>query len=223
MRQFIFILLSVCAAALCGCDKQAKINSQKIDALTAHIAHQEETEARQLAVMQTQLAMIAPQLDKETSAYFERNHDAALFFHTNTLFLLITIGKQIESQLQAADKARAAETAQLYNYHTNALTTSLLAAAQVEEATAGQAAKTEASINAETRRLIGELNETLRQQIKLSTAPDPDETAWRKNVSALLAQMQHDLQTIQARLMALSPPAIPAPPTSPITNLPAVR
>ena len=83
---------------LCGCNKQAKINSQKIDDLSRRITLLEQNQARQMQILQTELNELAPELNKVNSTYFEKDRDAALFFHTNTLYLLLTIGKQIETR-----------------------------------------------------------------------------------------------------------------------------
>ncbi len=195
--------------ALCGCDKQAKINSQKIDILSDKIVHQEQIQSKQLALLQAQMAMLAPQLDKETSAYFEKNHDYALFFHTNTLFLLITIGKQIEAQLQAADVARTEQNSRTYSYHTNQIGTAYLCAAQIEEELTALTKRLEEKINAETRQTSANMSNALMNQIERSTAPTPLELAWRKQVESELAQIQHELDAIKTRLVSTNPPAVP--------------
>ena len=185
---------------LVGCDKQAKINSQKIDILSEKIAHQEQIQSGQMKLLQAQMALLAPQLDKETSAYFEKNHDYALFFHTNTLFLLLTIGKQIEAQLSAADAARTAHDSQTYNFHTNELGTLYLCAAQIEEALNGQQNRMAEGINAETRRVSEVLSNALLEQIKLSATPDAAEMARRGKLEAIVVQMQRELEVIKVRL-----------------------
>ena len=188
------------AVLLVGCDKQAKINSQKIDILSEKIAHQEQIQSGQMKLLQAQMALLAPQLDKETSAYFEKNHDYALFFHTNTLFLLLTIGKQIEAQLSAADAARTAHDSQTYNFHTNELGTLYLCAAQIEEALNGQQNRMAEGINAETRRVSEVLSNALLEQIKLSATPDAAEMARRGKLEAIVVQMQRELEVIKVRL-----------------------
>ena len=188
------------AVLLVGCDKQAKINSQKIDILSEKIAHQEQIQSGQMKLLQAQMALLAPQLDKETSAYFEKNHDYALFFHTNTLFLLLTIGKQIEAQLSAADAARTAHDSQTYNFHTNELGTLYLCAAQIEEALNGQQNRMAEDINAETRRVSEVLSNALLEQIKLSATPDAAEMARRGKLEAIVVQMQRELEVIKVRL-----------------------
>ena len=200
MQKLFHEFWLVGALLLVGCDKQAKINSQKIDILSEKIAHQEQIQSGQMKLLQAQMALLAPQLDKETSAYFEKNHDYALFFHTNTLFLLLTIGKQIEAQLSAADAARTAHDSQTYNFHTNELGTLYLCAAQIEEALNGQQNRMAEGINAETRRVSEVLSNALLEQIKLSATPDAAEMARRGKLEAIVVQMQRELEVIKVRL-----------------------
>ena len=75
-------------------------------------------------------------LDKMNDSYFEKNHEDAYFYHTNTLFLLLTIGKQIQAQLQVGDAEREAQNSLEYNYHTNQLGAMYLCTAQIENAMA---------------------------------------------------------------------------------------
>ena len=199
-----------------GCEKQARLNSEKIDALTQRIAQQDELQANQIKVMQAQLAQLAPQLDRETSAYFEKNHDAALFFHTNTLYLLLTIGKQIESQLQAADEAHTAQNSLLQSYYTNQLNTTLLTAIHLEDLMTNQESRVTENINAETRRVSLAVSNALAEQIKITAMPDTDEIGRRQKLEKNLAQMQQDLNAIKAKLETMSQPVMPTnPPTVP--------
>src|SRR5271156_1349299 len=118
--QKTYLLLSLAGAVLfCGCEKQAKLNSAKIDILSQKIIQLEQTQSKQMAVIQSQLISLTPMLDKMNNYYFEKNHDDAFFYHTNTLFLLLTVGQKIESQLQVADSERAAQDALANFYHTN--------------------------------------------------------------------------------------------------------
>jgi hypothetical protein len=208
MKKRFLVLAFGIAVLNGGCDKQAKINSQKIDALSEKIAHQEQGQSKQLALLQAQMAMLAPQLDKETSAYFEKNHDYALFFHTNTLFLLLTIGKQIEAQLQAAEVARADQDSRAYNYHTNQVSSAYLCAAQIEEEMAGITKRLEEKINAETRQGIAGVSNALVKQISQATKPDPGELAWRKQMETQTAQIRRELQAIQTLLANTNPPPV---------------
>jgi|SRR5665213_576395 len=220
--QKIILLLSL-AGVLCGCDKQEKINSQKMDVLSQRIAQLEQIQTSQVAVVQSQLKALVPTLDQINGSYFEKNHDDALFFHTNTLYLLLTISKQIETQLQAADSERRAQNSLAYAYHTNQLGALELGTAQIEDAMTSQASRIEGSlnaINAETRRanaalsnalintsntLINAFNDELSKQIK-SLAPDAAEIARRQQLEADVAQIQRALDLIQARLEATNQP-----------------
>jgi hypothetical protein len=181
---------------LCGCNKQAKINSKKIDDLTQRIAQLEQRQSKQMELLQAELTSLAPELNKVDSSYFEKNRDDALFFHTNTLFLLLTIGKQIEAQLQSAATERNTENSLAYTYHTNQLGTMYLCTAQVEEAMTDQQKGIVDGVNAQTR----QVEDDLLKQIKSATATDPAEMAWRQQMEADVAQIQRSLAALAARL-----------------------
>jgi hypothetical protein len=205
--QKIYLLLPLTGAILlCGCDKQAKINNEKIQILAQNIIQFEQNQSKQMAAFQSQLTSLAPMLDKMNNSYFEKNRDDALFFHTNTLFLLLTIGKQIESQLQAADTERQAQNSLMYNYHTNEMDAVHFNAAQIQGAMTGQEGRIENNVNAETRRANANLGDELLKQIKLS-APDAVETARQRKMEADMAQIQRDLDAIKARLGITNQPA----------------
>ncbi len=207
--HLIFTLAAV--VLLCGCNKQAKINSQKIDILSQKIIQLEQKQAKDMELLQTELNELAPELNKMNSSYFEKNRDDALFFHTNTLFLLLTIGKQIETQLQVADTERATQNSLLYSYHTNQLGTMYLCTAQAEEAMSDQQKAIEDNINAATSQQIAALGDALLNQIKAAT-PDTDEIARRKQMTDAIAQMQSDLAAIKAKLGPTNPASrLPVP------------
>jgi outer membrane murein-binding lipoprotein Lpp len=189
---------------LCGCNKQEKINSQKIDVLTQRIAQLEQKQSKQMELLQAELTSLAPELNRVNSSYFEKNRDDALFFHTNTLFLLLTIGKQIENQLQLAATERDSQNSLAYTYHTNQLGTMYLCTAQVEDAMTDQQKAIEDMVNAETR----QVGDDLQKQIRLSTAPDPAETARRQQMETAIAQIQRDLAAIKNRLEASNQPIV---------------
>lgn len=198
--QKTYLLLSLTSAAvLCGCGKQTKINGEKIELLSQKIVQLEQNQSKQLAVIQSQLTSLAPMLDKMNNYYFEKNHDDAFFYHTNTLYLLLTVGQKIESQLQVADTERAAQNSLAYSYNTNQTAAMFLCTAQIEDAMTGQESRIENNVNAETRRETTALGDELVKQIKLS-APDAAETARLKEMEADVAQMQRDLDLIKARL-----------------------
>lgn len=202
MQKTYIYLLTVLTGTiiLCGCNKQAKLNSQKIDILSQKIVKLEQDQDRQIEVLQSELIQLAPELNKMNSTYFEKNRDESLFFHTNTLYLLLTIGKQIETQLQTADTERETENALAYSYHTNQLGTMYLCTAQAEEAMNDQQKAIVDEVNAETRQVNANSTDALLNQIKASAAPDPAEVARRKQMEAEMAQMQQDLEAIKARL-----------------------
>ena len=198
--QKIYLLLSLTAAALlCGCNKQAKINSEKIDILSQKIVQLEQSQSKQMAAIQSELTSLAPMLDKMNDSYFEKNHEDAYFYHTNTLYLLLTVGKKIQAQLQTSDTEREAQNSLAYNYHTNQLGAMYLCTAQIEDAMAGQESRIEDNVNAETRQIGATLGDALLKQIKLS-APDEVEITRRKETETEVAQIQRDIDTIKARL-----------------------
>lgn len=199
MQKIYLLLLLTGAAFLCGCNQQAKINSQKIDLLSQKIVQLQQTQSHDMAVLQSELTSLAPMLGKMNDTYFEKDRDDALFFHTNTLFLLLTIGKQIETQQQVAEAERKAENALVFDYHTNQLDALFLCTVQIEDAMAGQETNIEAHVNAETRQVGAALGDELLNQIKAS-APTADDVARRRKLEADVAQMQRDLNAIKMRL-----------------------
>lgn len=209
------------AALLCGCDRQTRLNTEKIELLSQKMVELQQAQAKQMAVFQTQLTQLAPMMDKMNSIYFEKSHDDALFFHTNTLFLLLTVDKKIESQLQVADTERQADSMLAYAYHTNELDLLHFYNAQMQdamitqegrlrEALAGQEKRMEDNINAATLQTGTNVSAELAKQIKLS-APDAAEVARLKQMAADLAQMKRDLDAIKSQLgqLANPPPARP--------------
>jgi hypothetical protein len=203
MKKKYFLLSLISAVLLCGCGKQTKINGEKIEILSQKIVQLEQNQSKQLAVIQSQLASLTPMLDKMNNYYFEKGHDEAFFFHTNTLYLLLTVGQKIESQLKVADAGRAEQNSLAYSYHTNQTATMYLYTAQIQDAMTGQESRVENNVNAETR----SMGDELLKQIKLS-APDAAETARLKEMETDVAQMQHDLALIKARLGITNQPAI---------------
>lgn len=206
-----FILLFVAAAALlCGCDRQTKTNTEKIEVLSEKMVQLQLSQARQMEVFQAQLTSLAPMLDKMNNIYFEKTRDDALFFHTNTLFLLLTMDKNIESELGVADSKSEAQNLQAGYYHTNELDMMHFYAAQIQDALAGQEGRIrdalagqqkqiEDNVDAQTRQVGASLGDELLKQIKLS-APDPAETAGLKQMEADVAQIKRDLDQIKMQL-----------------------
>jgi len=206
MKKTVLLLTLAGAALLCGCDKQAKINSEKIQILSQKIVQLEQSQSKQLAVIQSQLVSLGPMLDKMNDFYFEKSHDEAFFFHTNTLYLLLTVGQKIESQLQLADDQREAEKTLAYDYHTNETGTMQLGTAQIQAALAGQEKRIEDNVHAEVKQASQDLSDALLKQIKLS-APDATEAARLKEMQADVAQIKRDLDQIKAQLAMTNQPA----------------
>ena len=185
-------------ALLCGCDKQAKLNSAKNDLLSRNVVQFERDQAGEMAAIQTKLASLGPMLDKMNDFYFEKTHDQAFFFHTNTLYLILTVDKKIEAHLQQADTERAAQNAQAYAYYTNQVGMTFLCGTQIQNALAAQEGRTDEKIG----RAVADLREELQRQINPAT-PDADEIARRKQVAADVAEMKRELGQIRAQLAAL--------------------
>jgi hypothetical protein len=198
-KTFFLLSITAVAALFCGCNKQTKINTEKIEILSQKIVQLQQSQSQQTAAIQSQLTSLAPMLDKMNNSYFEKNHDDEFFFHTNTLFLLLTVDRKIEAQLQTADAEREVENSLAYYYHTNQTDTMFFCVAQIEDAMAGQEKRIEENVNAETRRVDATLSDALLKQIKLSSS-DATETARRMQMEADMTQIQRDLDTIKARL-----------------------
>ena len=81
---------------------------------------------------------------------------------------------------------------------------------RMRDALAGQESRIEAKVNAETRQVGTNLSEELRKQLKL-LAPDADETARRKEMTADVAEIKRELEQIKTQLgqMTNSPAARP--------------
>ena len=190
-----------------GCDKQTKINAQKIDTLAQRITQLEKAQVKQMELMQAELNSLAPELTKINSTYFEKNQADALFFHTNTLFLLVTISKQIQGQLQLAAEERESQNAMDYTYHTNQLGALYASSAQIQESLIDQEKLIIESINAEIHHSLNDAQSSLSDQIKTATAPDPAWKEQRTQMQAELTQIQRDLDAIKARLVITNQPA----------------
>ena len=201
MKQIYFLLPLTGAVLFCGCNKQTKINTEKIEALSQQVAQLEQTQSRQMTAIQSQLTALTPALDKINSSYFEKSHEDAFFFHTNTLYLLLTVDRKIEAQLQVAETERQADSSLAYYYHTNQTDTMYFCVAQIENAMEGQETRMVDKVNAETRRV----GDVLAAQIKLS-APDETELARRRELAADVVQIRHDLDQIMARLKITNSP-----------------
>jgi hypothetical protein len=199
----IYLLLPLTGAVfLCGCNQQTKLNGEKIEILSQRIVQLEQTQSRQTAAIQAQLTALTPALDKINGSYFEKSHEDAFFFHTNTLYLLLTVDRKIEAELQVAETERQADSSLAYYYHTNQTDTMYFCVAQIENALEGMETRLVDKVNNETR-LTGE---GLAAQIKLSV-PDEAELSRRKELSAAVAQIRSDLDQIMVRLKITNSPA----------------
>jgi len=202
-----YLLLALAGTVLfSGCDKQTRLNTEKISLLSQKLMLLQQNQTTQLATIKSQLTSLAPLLDKVNNYYFEKTHEDAIFFHTNTLFLTLTVGRQIEARLAAAETDRQAGQSLLYAYHTNQIHTMYLCNALLEEAMTAQETRLEDKLHNDTRQMIAALNTDLQQQIKQLT-PDPAELARRQAMAADLAQIKRDLATITLRLSHTNPPA----------------
>ena len=210
MKKTSFVVALTGAALLCGCGKQTKINTEEIKILSQQMVQLQQTQAKQMAAIQSELTSLAPMLDKINNFYFEKARDDALSYHTNTLYLLLAVDKNIESELQIAATEREAESSLAYSYHTNEMDLLNFHAAQIQDAMAGQESRIADKVNVETRRVGADLSNELLKQIKL-TEPNEAEMARRKQLDADVAQIQRDLVQIKAQLaqMTNQPPVRP--------------
>ncbi len=196
------------ATLLCGCGKQTKINTAEIQVLSQQMVQLQQTQARQMAAIQSQLASLAPMLDKINNFYFEKAREDELTYHTNTLYLILTVDKSIESELQVADAEREADSALAFSYHTNAMDLISFYSAQIQDAVDAQESRITDKINVETRRVGADMGSELLAQIK-RLSPDEAEIARRRQMEADMAQIRRDLDQIKAQLgqMTNQPPA----------------
>ncbi len=187
---------------VCGCDKDTEVKTHNIDVLTQKMFILQQSQQQQLFAIQKQLAAMPAQMDKAASNYFASVQDKALFYHTNSLYLLLAVEQRIQDQFQQAAAARDAANLLAYSYHTNTTDTVYFFANQMAGAMAGQEKKTVDDINAETRKLTEALGGELAAQIK-QAAPDKTDSAKLKEMQAALQQIQPVLQQIQRDLDAL--------------------
>jgi len=190
---------------LCGCDKQTKINTAKIDALSQKLVLVQQLQSKQLSDIQSQLTALAPTMDKINGTYFEKNHEDAFFFHTNTLYLLLLVERRIEAELQTAAAERQKDQSLANTYYTNQIAMTALSADQVTNAIAEQASQLGASINGETKRLMATLAEDLVRQMK-AFAPDAADQARQKQLAVEVSQIKNELAQLRLQLGATNRP-----------------
>ena len=205
MKPYYLLFPLAGAVLLCGCNKQAKLNGEKIEALSQEVARLEQNQLREITALQTQLTALTPALDRINNSYFEKSHEDAFFFHTNTLYLLLTVDRKIEAQLQVAETERQADSSLAYYYHTNQTDTMYFCVAQIESALEAQQAQIVDKVNTQTR-VTGD---QLAGQIKL-LIPDEAEIARRKELADDMSEIKRDLDEIKVQLrMTNAPPAQP--------------
>jgi hypothetical protein len=205
MKPYYLLFPLTGAILLCGCNKQAKLNGEKIDALSQQVIQLQQNQLREITAIQTQLTALTPALDKINGSYFEKSHEDAFFFHTNTLYLLLTVDRKIEAQLQVAETERQADSSLAYYYHTNQTDTMYFCVAQIENALEAQEAQIVDKVNTQTR-VAGD---QLAGQIKL-LIPDEAEIARRQQLAADVSEIKNDLDEIKSRLkITNAPPAKP--------------
>ena len=199
-----FLLVSLAGAVLlCGCGKQTKINTEEIKLLSQQMVLLQQTQARQMAEIQTQLTSLAPMLDKINNFYFEKARDDALNYHTNTLYLILAVDKNIESQLQVADAERQSEGSLMYSFHTNEMDLLSFYAMQNQDAMITLESRIVDKVNAQTRQAVADVRDELLKQIKLS-APDEAATARMKKIESDVAQIRLDLDQIKLQLAQMT-------------------
>lgn len=222
--HLLFALAGV--ALLCGCDNQTQTSTQKIDVLTQKIFILQQNQSKQIEAIQTQLASLPPLLDKIENKYFTAGQDKALFYHTNTLYFLLTMDRKFQEQFQQADVARKAADALAYYYHTNQTDAVYFSAGQIANALDAQEKRVESNLDAQEKRIEDKVNAGVRQasttlgdelakQIK-AVAPDKAadkaaaeaEAARQVALEARLTQIQQELDQIKALLKTPNPPAV---------------
>jgi hypothetical protein len=195
MKPIYFLLPLTGAVLLCGCDKQTRLNGEKVEVLSQQVVQLQQNQARQTAAIQAQLTALTPALDKINNSYFEKSHEDAFFFHTNTLYLLLTVDRKIEAQLQVAETERQSDSSLAYYYHTNQTDTMYFCVAQIENALEAMETRLVDKVNTQTR----VMGDQLAGQIKLS-APDEAEITRRQEMESDVAQLKRDLEQIKVRL-----------------------
>jgi hypothetical protein len=200
MKRIQFLFALVVAVILCGCDKQMQVNTQKIDVLTQKMFTVQQNQSRQMADIQAQLTALSARLDKTGADYFIKSQDKALFYHTNTLYFLLTIDKKIQSELQLAEAARDSANSRAFFYHTNMIDTVYFCTSQMADGMAAQEKRMEDSVKDASGQLGKTLGEELARQKQISTADKAEMIKRLDSLETKLTQIQHDLDQLKARL-----------------------
>ena len=194
--------ISLALAALvvvCVCYQQTRTNTKKIEALSQKIVFLQQSQATALQTIQMQLTSIAPMLSQTNSYYFTKSYEKALFFHTNTLYLLLNIGEKIDEQLDVLGKERQAEDAVLGQYHIDLTNEVILSMAEIKSEMVGLEQRIQGAINLETKQVGSSLGDLLAAQTK-SSAMAKDANAQQIKMEAAMTQIQHDLNLLKTRL-----------------------
>ena len=158
--QKAWILLSLAGLiVVCVCYQQTRTNTKKIEALSQKIVQLQQSQATQLQTIQMQLTSIAPMLTQTNSYYFAKSYEKALFFHTNTLYLILTIGEKIDEQLEILGKERQAEDAVLGQYHTDLTNEVIFSTAEIKSDVVGLEQRIQEAINLETKQVGASLGD----------------------------------------------------------------
>jgi hypothetical protein len=208
MLKIVFPSLLV-AALLCGCDKQTQVKTEKIDVLTQKMFILQQSQAKQLEAIQSQLAALQARLDKSSKAesdYFLQSQDRALFYHTNTLYFLLTVDKKIQGQFDLAAAAREDAKTRALFYHTNLLDTVYFCTSQVADGMAAQEKRIEDNLNAQSTLMFKSLGEQLADQAKTAEANQAEAVKRIESLETRLAQIQRDLDQLKTHLVNLSKP-----------------
>ena len=187
-------------ASLCGCNKDIRVKTEKIDELTQRMFAMQQEQARQLADMHSLLAALPVQLDKTELDYFVKGQEKALFYQTNVLYLLLAVDKKIQVQFEEAARASDAAKQQAYIYHTNETELAVYCASQVATALAAQEKRVVDDLNTELQKVNTTVNALLTNQ----SSGQKSQTATLQDLANRLARLQQELDLIQARLPALT-------------------
>ncbi len=197
-KAWIFLALAGLVVVCVGY-QQTRTNTKKIEALSQKIVLLQQSQATQLQTVQSQLTSIAPMLTQTNSYYFAKSYEKALFFHTNTLYLLLTIGEKIDDQLEILDKERQAEAAVLDRRHSYLTNEIIFSTAEIKNEMAGLEQRIQEAINLETKQIGTSLGDLNGAQTKAS-AMAKDTIAQQVKMEAALTQIQRDLNLLKARL-----------------------
>lgn len=209
MPKILFPAALVAVALLCGCDKQTQVKTEKIDVLTQKMFILQQSQARQLEAIQSQLAALQTRLEKTSKAesdYFVQSQDRALFYHTNTLYFLLTVDKKIQGQFDLATAARDDAKTRALFYHTNLLDTVYFCTSQVADGMAAQEKRIEDNLNAQSTLMFKSLGEQLADQAKTAAADKAEAAKQIASLETKLVQMQRDLDQLKAQLGNLNKP-----------------